>query len=242
MRNGRAIALQDQHRARLLANEPQFEHRWDLPCRAFNLCARIDMLALRGLSGVQESILGAEPSLLRVPTHAMHISVAWLVPVHLELPIPQKDALWEEHGPLWQASIAGELMSLGRFTLRYQDVVATDSAIIALAWPPDEVNTLREKLRRSLGLTSALSSGDLVHTTLFRYAKPFNDPAALLTLMASLEISIEVRVTEFLLVRETIFPALKQDIISRFPLPAGQGASLAASERAIPGAWLGVPA
>ena len=215
--------MQDEHRARLLANELHIERRWGQPCRAFNLCARIRPATVSALSGLQERILGAgssplSSSLLRVPERAMHISVAWLVPVHLGIPAEQKDELWREHGRRWQSVIAAEVRSAGRLSLRYQDAVATDSAIVALAWPADEVNTLRRNLRRRLDIAAEISAGNMVHSTLFRYMKPFGDPGGLLKLMANLEISIEAQIAELMLVRETVFPALEQDVVARFPL------------------------
>ena len=57
-----------------------------------------------------------------------------------------------------------------------------------------------------------------MHTTLFRYAGPFDDPGGLLKTLASLDVGAEVEVSECLVVRETIFPALEQGVVARFPV------------------------
>lgn len=210
--------MQDEHTGRVLANQLHLENRWGSPCRAFNLHISLGDPVLRALSRIQETILAVEPSLLRVPWQAMHISAAWLLPVHLGLPVAEKEGLWREHGHGWLADIATGLRELRSFRLCYTDVVATDSAIIALAWPTDQVSELRSKLDKRLRLGRAVSAGDMVHTTLFRYAKPLGSPASLFAAMASLEVNIEVQATEFLVVRERVFPSLKRDVLDRFLL------------------------
>ena len=66
-----------------------------------------------------------------------------------------------------------------------------------------------------------LSSGDLVHTTLFRYRAPLADPAGLLERAAGLDVAAEFTVGEFVLLRETVFPSIGSDVLDGFPRPAG---------------------
>lgn len=214
----RATALQEEHRPALLANEPRPERRWGTPCRAFNLCIDLSDAVRRPLSDVQDTIVAAEPSLLRVPQHALHMSVAWLLPVHLELSAAEKEVLWAANTLDWLAGIAGELADLGRFMLCCSRVVATDSAVIALAWPTGQINELRRKLARRLRIPGDVSSGDLLHTTLFRYSGPVSDPPALIAAAASIDVQIEVPVTELLVIRETVFPTLESEILHCFTL------------------------
>jgi hypothetical protein len=215
----RATALQEEHRPALLANQLRPEHRWGTPCRAFNLCIDLGDAVRRALSDVQDTIAVAEPSLLRVPQPAMHMSVAWLLPVHLELSAAEKEDLWAANAQDWLAGIAGELTGLRRFRLCCSRVVATESAVIALAWPTGQINELRRKLSRRLRIPGDVSTGDLLHTTLFRYTGPVGDPRALITAAASIDVQIEVPVTELLVIRERVFPTLESDIPHRFPLP-----------------------
>jgi hypothetical protein len=58
----------------------------------------------------------------------------------------------------------------------------------------------------------------MVHTTLFRYGGPLKDPGSLLAAVAGLDIRIEIRASEVVMVRERVFPALELDVLHRFPI------------------------
>jgi hypothetical protein len=216
MLSRQAAELQDEHESRVLANRVQVERRWGQACRAYNLCVSVGAGVTGELAEAQESVLAAEPSLLRVPEQAMHISAAWLVPVQLGLSDEAKDRLWEREGARWQDWIAGALAGVAPFRLRVRDVVATDGAVIALAWPADQVNAVRGELAGRL--RARVSAGALVHTTLFRYGSPLADPAGLLAALRGLTVGAEVTVSEFVLVKETVFPSLERDVLGRFAL------------------------
>jgi hypothetical protein len=218
-----AKQLQDQHADRILANQLRTEPRWDRPCRAFNLQIRPPAQVTGALSAAQDVIGAAEPALLRVTRHALHSMAAWLIPVELEESAAAKERLWQQHRGHWDEAIAAGLASQRAFRLRYTEVVATDSAVIALAWPAEPVNRLRRALAGRPGMPPRLSSGDLVHCTLFRYRAPLADPAALLERIAGLDVATEFTVREFVLLRETVFPSIGADVLDRFPLrePAG---------------------
>jgi hypothetical protein len=216
-----AEQLQDQQAGRILANQLHTEPRWNRPCRAFNLQIRPPAPVTAALEAVQDIIAAAEPALLRVPRHALHCMAAWLVPVELGVPPGEKEGLWRQHGARWREAITAGLATQGPFRLRYAEVVATGSAVIALAWPAGPVNRLRRALAGQPGMPGRLSSGDLVHTTLFRYRAPLADPAGLLERAAGLDVAAEFTVGEFMLLRETVFPSIGSDVLDRFPLPAG---------------------
>jgi hypothetical protein len=63
-----------------------------------------------------------------------------------------------------------------------------------------------------------VSSGEFVHTTLFRYREPLARPAALLELIAGLDPAAGFRVEEFMLVREIVFPSLEYQVLHDFPV------------------------
>ena len=214
-----AKQLQDRFADRVLANELRTEPRWDRPCRAFNLQIRPPAPAGGALQAAQDIVAAAEPALLRVPRHALHSMAAWLVPVELDASAAAKERLWQQHGAHWHEAIAAGLATQNGFRLRYTEVVATDSAVIALAWPAEPVNRLRRALTGRPGMPPRLSSGDLVHTTLFRYREPLADPDGLLDLIAGLDVAAEFTVGEFVLLRETVFPSISVDVLDRFQLP-----------------------
>jgi hypothetical protein len=198
--------------------------RWGQPCRANNVCVWPGPSPSSTLAGLQDQVLRLEPSLLRVPGPAMHASLAWLLPVHQEFGQP-KDALWQRHGHRWRATVASAAATTPRFRLIFRRLVATDSAVIAVADEPNRLTALRRDLVPRLRLPGGASTGGLAHITLFRYATPLRAPARLLRWLAETEFCRGVDVNELVIVKERVFPSLDAEILHRVPLassgPAG---------------------
>ena len=211
-----AADIQREHKVHVLAGEVLVERRWGQPCLAYSACIQPGTDARADLSCFQESVLSLEPALLRVPERALHANLAWLLPVHQEFDRP-KDELWQLHGPEWMSILDRILSATGSFRLRFRHLVATDSAIIAVADEPNRLSALRRKLMPALSVPGSLSAGDLVHTTLFRYAGPLRDPRTLMRRLAA-GVHIDVDVHEVLVVRERIFPSLDYEVLRRVAL------------------------
>jgi hypothetical protein len=214
-----ADILERQHRPAVLANRLHFAERWNQPCLAYNACIRPGPSATAALSALQARVLRREPSLRRIPESALHASLVWLLPVQEEFG-RRKDELWQRNGPGWVAALAGVAARTGSFRLSFRRLVATDSAIIALADEPNGVSALRRDLIPLLRLPGSASAGDLAHVTLFRYAEPLRDPGSLVGWLAAGEFCLEVDVGELLVIRERVFPSLRYDVLHRLPLLA----------------------
>lgn len=80
--------------------------------------------------------------------------------------------------------------------------------------------SLAGELLALLDLPGPGSAGDLVHVTLFRYAMPLRNPAALLRWLSAAEFCVEVEVSELLVIRERVFPSLDYEILHRVGLPS----------------------
>jgi hypothetical protein len=200
----------------VLTGQVLAERRWGQPCLAYSACVQPGMEARADLSGVQENVLSLEPSLLRVPERALHANLVWLLPAHQEFD-RTKDELWDLHGPEWMSILARILSATEDFRLQFRHLVATDTAIIAVAEEPNGLSALRRKLMSALSVPGSLSAGELVHTTLFRYARPLRDPPALIRrLAAGLHVNVDVH--EVLVVRERIFPSLDYEVLRRVAL------------------------
>jgi hypothetical protein len=182
--------------------------------------------ALVSLYCIQENVLNQEPSLLRVPERALHANLAWLLPVHQEFDRP-KDELWQRRGPEWMTILDRVLGMAEGFRLRFRHLVATDSAIIAVAEEPNRFSALRRELALALRVPGNLTAGELVHMTLFRYAKPLRHPALLIRRLAA-GADVDFNVREILVVRERVFPSLDYEVVHRISLippdPAASGA------------------
>jgi hypothetical protein len=79
------------------------------------------------------------------------------------------------------------------------------------------VSTRRE-LVPLLELPGSSSAGSLAHITLFRYATPLRDPAALLQWLAATECCLDIDVNELLVIKERVYPSLDYQILHRLPL------------------------
>jgi hypothetical protein len=212
-----AAGVQRQHAPAVLANQLQPADRWGQPCRAYNACIQPGPDAAAALVAIQESAQRLEPSLLRVPEPALHANLTWLLPVHKEFGAP-KDELWQQHGPRWAGTLAEVGGRTSTFRLRYRRLAATNSAIITVADEPNGLSVLRRELVPLLRPPGGASAGDLVHMTLFRYAGPLHDPAALLRWADATEFCVDVHVSELVIIRERVFPSLDFDILHRVAL------------------------
>ncbi len=208
--------IQRRYAPSVLACDLLVERRWGQACLAYHVCIHPGPGPGASLSLIQEGVLDLEPSLLRVPAHALHANLVWLLPVHQEFDRP-KDELWPRHGPEWLAILGGIVGRAQSFPLRLRHLVATDSAVIAVAEEPNPFSALRRELRSALRVPGSLSAGELVHMPLFRYAGPLRDPALLMRRLAA-GVDIDVAVREVLVVREHIFPSLNYEVLHRISL------------------------
>ena len=221
-----ATALRARHRDRVLGNQLSLAAGWGQPCLSYLLCIRPGAAARAGLAAVQDEVAGPESSLRRVPPHALHFSVAWLLGVHETFDRP-KDELWSQYGPGWLATLHTTLAALPPFTLRLRELAAPDTAVIAIADAPNPVTALRADLDGALPRPSGLplSRGEFVHTTLFRYGGPLAAPEALLERVAGTAVNLQVGVHEIVLIREIVFPSLGFQTIQNFTLGPSRPAS-----------------
>ena len=130
----RATELREAHRERVARNEVRASTLWAQPCRAYNVQIELDARIKSSLEEIQQSLKQAEPNLLVCPQKTLHVSVAWLVVVHASYRV-SKDSLWERHAEQWTMELTRIAAQSAGFRITYEHVVATDSAVIALARP-----------------------------------------------------------------------------------------------------------
>jgi hypothetical protein len=152
------------------------------------------------------------------PPKTLHVSVAWLVAVHASYPV-DKDLLRERHGQEWTAELGRIAARSTPFRITYGRVVATDSAVIALAQPTEPVNRIRGMIRDRLRLPpETRNEADLVHTTLFRYGGALSDPDKLLASLESTSAETTSEVDELVVSKELVYPSLEAEVLGRLPL------------------------
>ena len=214
----RATELREAHRERVARNEVRASPLWARPCLAYNVQIELDPRAKASLGKVQQSLHQAEPNLLACPPESLHVSVAWLLAVHVNYPA-DKDSLWERYGEEWTTElnrIAAESLS---FRIAYERVVATDSAVIVLAEPTEPVNRIRRMIRERLRLPSETrNEADLVHTTLFRYRGPLSDPEKFLAMLDDMSADAAAEVVELVASKELVYPSMEAQVLARLSL------------------------
>jgi 2'-5' RNA ligase len=214
----RATQLREAHRERVARSEVRTSPLWAQPCRAYNVHIEPDPRAKASLGKVQRGLSQAEPDLLACPKETLHVSIAWLLAVHVSYSVP-KDSLWERHGEEWTAELRRIAAQSAAFRITYEHVVATDSAVIALAQPSEPVNRIREMIRERLRLSSETrNEADLVHTTLFRYSGPLSDPEKFLAMLEDTSADATAEVDELVVSKELVYPSLEAEVLARLPL------------------------
>ena len=214
----RAMELREAHREKVACNEVRVSPLWAQPSRGYNVQIELDPRTKSSLEKIQQSLYQAEPNLLVCPKKALHVSLAWLLAVHASYPVA-KDSLWERHGEEWTTELRRIAAQSTGFRITYEHVVATDSAVIALAQPSEPVNHIREMIRERLRLPSETrNEADLVHTTLFRYRGALSDPAKFLAMLEDRSAAATAEVEELVVSRELVYPSLETEVLGRLPL------------------------
>lgn len=214
----RVLALRRRHRDAVLANRINVAERWGQPCHAFNVHLEPSTTARDGLGRVQDA-LSAEPSLLRCPSSALHVSVAWLLAVHVDY-VESKAAIWTRHGEEWTAQLASIARRHQPFELRYRWLVVTDTAVIAVATPVDPVRRLRDDIAARLSLPDqTVNTAEIVHTTLFRFRDALSDPSALIEAAEAIDLDLPTPVQHLTVSEELVFPSLVTSTKAQLTMP-----------------------
>lgn len=212
------IALRQDYRALVGSNQVTVAHRWGQPCHAFNVHIELCRRARDGLAAVQDTLAAIEPNLLRCPWSSLHVSVAWLLAVHVDY-AESKAAIWARDGAQWVNELAAIAREHDPFKLRYRWLVATDTAVIAIADPVEPVGRLREQIGARLELPEQTrNTAQIVHTTLFRYRSPLADPASLIQAAETVDLDASITVHDLTVSEELVVPSLATAEQARLPL------------------------
>jgi hypothetical protein len=214
----RSTELRKAHRDVVARNEVRASPLWARPCRAYNVQIELNPATRALLGEIQQNLKRAESNLLVCPGETLHVSVAWLLAVHASYPAP-KDFLWERHAHEWTAELHRIAARSNAFRITYEHIVATDSAVIALARPTGPVNRIRQMIGERLSLPpETRNEADLVHTTLFRYGGSLSDPEQFLAMVEDESANATSEVDELVVSKELVYPSLETEVLERLPL------------------------
>ena len=214
----RAKELREAHLQRVARNESRVSTLWARHCQAYNVHIQLARRSQATLGQIQKSLKREEPNLLVCPEQTLHVSVAWLLAVHASYSV-SKDVLWERHGQEWRTELRRIAAQSAAFRISYGHVVATDSAVVALAEPTGPVNRIRRMIQDRLRLPpETRNEADLVHTTLFRFGGALHDPARFLAALENTRVEVAVEVEELVVSKELVYPSLQTEVLERLPL------------------------
>jgi hypothetical protein len=164
---------------------------------------------------------GFGPGLLVCPPTSLHVTAASLLSVRREYERPKED-IWDEHKQEWATALKAAIGRLSPFEIRFRELRVTETAVIALADPVDEVATLRAmvaNLQSEAGFVATQPT--ILHCTLLRYGADHIDLDRLAAAAEATGISTTMAVTSLLLSKELVYPNLVSEPLQRYRLGAG---------------------
>lgn len=203
----------------VLNNHISLDPLWQKECLAYNLQFVFPAETQTRLTDLQSQIQDFEPSaLLRCPAESLHVSILRLIAVRHEYS-RDKDQIWAEHRERCLSALREITEDAPPFIISFQQIVATDAAVIALADDDGSLQRLRASLLAKLpSIEGWRDNTNMIHTTLFRYASRLHDPRRFLTHLSNLGCDLSVLVDEVRLRKELVYPSLASEPLATFRL------------------------
>lgn len=152
------------------------------------------------------AIAGGMGNLLVAPAETLHLSLYAIAPVRSDF---DKDAWWAEHGDGALAVFRRWCDTHPATVLRFRQLRATSTAIIAVAERNEAVWSLRRMMQAEVPPPpGGTPNYDMIHMTLARYARPDAFPADAAARIAALPLRVDVPLDQASLIRETAYPLL----------------------------------
>jgi hypothetical protein len=202
----------------VIGNRVRPSRDWNKDCGAYNVHIEPDDSARDQLTAAQAGLVAAKPTLLICPADTLHLSVAWLLAVHIDYG-ESKQEIWARHGAEWCAQLTGIAAQHGPFKLRFRWLVVTDTSVIAIATPTEPVQQLRAAITASLFLPpQTKNNADIVHITVARYQSPLANPAGLLAQAHATPLDAPSLADALVVSEELVFPSLVTNVRARLKL------------------------
>lgn len=212
------IAVAD--REAVLQNDLVFEKRWgnETFCYMFQVRPTSDVLAQ--LTTIQEDLKKLEPeALLMGDPSTLHISVKHIIAPN-DLSREENEKIWD--GLKDQVFEAIEQTSFPTVDITYTKLIPTKGAIILVAEDEDDSMT---KLREAVSAVIPMPSDTqvqyvtkIIHTTIARYQKSFENPQAIVEYCDTFNTSLPMHIDRLYFLHEKKFPTLEADIVKEIPL------------------------
>ena len=206
--------MRERFFSKVAENQIQVDKDWGFPCLGYNIQFVLPGVIRARLNSIQQEILKIEPdSLYLCPEHSLHATIAWILATRHTYSKP-KDELWKTIEIDCQTELKKISTNFLGFTINFTDIVATNAAIIALAYDNGEMSSLRQAVKSSLPIPQETKNeAEIIHTTLFRYAKPLNNPRRLLDLVGGFRVETPVTIDNLAIRKESVYPSLESKLL-----------------------------
>lgn len=182
---------------------------WARPLVSYTVMQMLEPAARQTCQQVLQqvaAIAGSPDHLLVAPAETFHLSLYAIAPVRSEF---DKDAWWAEHGEQALGVFRRWCETQPTALLKFRELRATATAVIAVAEPQDAVWSLRRSLRAEVPQPpGGTPNYDMIHMTLARYAQPDRLPGDFAARIATLPLALDIQLREVTLMRETAYPLL----------------------------------
>ncbi|MBU6389402.1 hypothetical protein KGQ71_02700 [Patescibacteria group bacterium] len=200
-------------------NRITIDPMWNREALGYNIHVLFDRPVAEAFAAVQQTLLALEPEALNVcPPETLHISVAWVLATLKTYP-RDKDVLWQDIKDRSISELRSICSVIPPFKLVFRYLIATDSAVIAVAVDDGSVASIREQIATGLPIPpETKNNARIIHTTLFRYRSTLRDPHRFLSAVDSLKIEILMTVQQLFVRKETVYPSLQSEVEATVPL------------------------
>ena len=181
------------------------------------LLALLSNNAQSQIAGLLSSLDKEHPGTLWcMPQNALHITLCEIYqPKHYG---QDRTVLYEQNRQQYEDSARAVLANFAKITVNFNAIEASAGAIIVRGEDDGSFNAIRAQLVEKLPLpVETKRPPDIVHSSIARYKKVVSLDEVQRS-VANHQISFEEEVTEFKLVRCTVQPLLKYEVIQMYPL------------------------
>ena len=207
----------DHFKSQVANNKIIVDELWYKKCSAINIQFKFNEYEQGKFNELQFEILNKTgESLLTCPAEALHISLAFILNVK-DNSHQNKDHIWKEIQTECIENLRNIANKQKTIKIEFKQLIATNNAVIAVAFDNTEVQNLRSKIKQIEPIKKLTANeSNIVHTTLFRYKRKLLEPKSFQKKLDTCKVNIPVTIQEFKIIKELRYPSVETETIGTF--------------------------